>query len=73
MISRSFERPDRTVSRAIVAKKRYKMRYTALEDRSESRLVSTHGRISGTHRAHPRIPTRGMTSHDTAFGTHTLP
>jgi hypothetical protein len=55
MISRSFERPDRTARRASVAKKRYKMRYTTPEDRTTSCLVSTHDRISGTHR---RLPAR---------------
>jgi site-specific recombinase XerD len=49
-VEASFERPERTARRASVAKKRYKMRYTTLEDRSTSCLVSTHDRISGTHR-----------------------
>ena len=35
------------------AKKRYKMRYTTPEDRSTSCQLSTHDRISGTHRVSP--------------------
>jgi hypothetical protein len=58
MISRSFERRDRTARRASVAKKRYRMRYTTLEDRSTSCLVSTHDRISGTHRRNARFRRR---------------
>lgn len=44
-----FDRPERTGRHASVAKKRYKMRYTTLMDRSTSCLLSTHDRISGTH------------------------
>ena len=51
MISRSFERPDRTVSRASDARNRYKIRYTTNQHRPASRQVNDHGRVSGTHRA----------------------
>ena len=51
MISRSFERPDRTVSRASDARNRYKIRYTTNQHRPPSRQVNDHGRVSGTHRA----------------------
>ena len=51
MISRSFERPDRTVSRASDATNRYKIRYTTTQHRPTSRQVNDHGRVSGTHRA----------------------
>ena len=50
MISRSFERPDRTVSRASDARNRYKIRYTTNQHRPASRQVNDHGRVSGTHR-----------------------
>ena len=50
MISRSFERPDRTVSRASDATNRYKIRYTTNQHRPTSRQVNDHGRVSGTHR-----------------------
>ena len=50
MISRSFERPDRTVSRASDATNRYKIRYTTNQHRPASRQVNDHGRVSGTHR-----------------------
>ena len=49
MISRSFERPDRTVSRASDARNRYKIRYTTNQHRPASRQVNDHGRVSGTH------------------------
>ena len=51
MISRSFERPDRTVSRASDARNRYKIRYTTNQHRPASRQVNDHGRVSGTHTA----------------------
>ena len=55
MISRSFERPDRTVSRASDARNRYKIRCTRTQHRPASRQVNDHGRVSGTHRvAGPR-------------------
>ena len=54
MISRSFERPDRTVSRASDATNRYKIRYTTNQHRPTSRQVNNHGRVSGTHR--PTLP-----------------
>ena len=50
MISRSFERPERTVSRASDARNRYKIRYTRTQHRPASRQVNDHGRVSGTHR-----------------------
>ena len=53
MISRSFERPDRTVSRASDATNRYKIRYTRTQHRPTSRHVNNHGRVSGTHRVDP--------------------
>ena len=56
MISRSFERPDRTVSRASDATNRYKIRYTRTQHRPTSRQVNNHGRVSGTHRASARGP-----------------
>ena len=46
----SFERPDRTVSRASDARNRYKIRYARTQHRPASRQVSDHGRVSGTHR-----------------------
>ena len=49
MISRSFERPERTVSRASDARNRYKIRYTTNQHRPTSRQVNDHGRVSGTH------------------------
>lgn len=49
MISRSFERPDRTARRASAAMSRYKMRYTRLEHRRASSQVNGHDRIFGTH------------------------
>jgi hypothetical protein len=52
MLSRSFERRERTARRASVAKKRYKMRYTTLEDRSTSCLVTA-----------PTTEYRGTTGH----------
>ena len=53
IISRFFERPDRTVSRASDARNRYKIRYTTNQHRPASRQVNDHGRVSGTHRVHP--------------------
>ena len=50
MISRSFERPDRTVSRASDARNRYKIPYTTNQHRPASRQVNDHGRVSGTHK-----------------------
>ena len=52
MISRSLERPERTVSRASDARNRYKIRYTRNQDRPSSLQVNAHGRVFGTHR-HP--------------------
>ena len=49
MISRSFERPEHTVSRASDARNRYKIRYTRNQHRPASRQVNDHGRVSGTH------------------------
>ena len=50
MISRSFERPDRTANRASDARNRYKIRYTRTQHRPALRQVNDHGRISGTLR-----------------------
>ena len=55
IISRFFERPDRTVSRASDARNRYKIRYTTNQHRPASRHVNDHGRVSGTHRARAAI------------------
>ena len=49
MISRSFERPNRTVSRASDARNRHKIRYTTNQHQPTSRQVNDHGRVSGTH------------------------
>ena len=49
MTSRSFERPDRTMSRASDATNRYKIPYTTNQHRPTSRQVNDHGRVSGTH------------------------
>ena len=49
MISRSFERPERTASRASDARNRYKIRYTRIQHRPASRHVNDHGRVFGTH------------------------
>ena len=49
MISRSFERRERTVSRASDARNRYEIRYTRTLYRPASRQVNDHGRVSGTH------------------------
>ena len=45
-----IERADRKVSRTSDASNRYKIRYTRTQDRSASRQVNDHGRVSGTHR-----------------------
>ena len=50
MISRSLERPDRTVSRASDARNRYKIRYTRNQDWLSSLQVNAHDRVFGTHR-----------------------
>ena len=50
IISRFFERPDRTVSLASDARNRYKIRYTTNQHRPASRQANDHGRVSGTHR-----------------------
>ena len=59
MISRSLERPERTVSRASDARNRYKIRYTRTQHRPASRQVNDHGRVSGTHRV-KSLPTSGV-------------
>ena len=51
IISRFFERPERTVSRASDARNRYEIRYTRTQHRLASRQVNDHGRVSGTHGA----------------------
>ena len=51
MISRSFERPERTVKRANDTSNRYRMRHIGPQDASASCLVSRRDRILGTHRA----------------------
>ena len=50
MILRSFERPDRTVSRASDVRNLYKIRYTRNQDRLASLQVNAHDRVFGTHR-----------------------
>ena len=50
MISRSFERRERTARRTSAINKRYMRRYTRTQHRPPSRQVNDHGRISGTHR-----------------------
>ena len=55
MISRSFERRERTARRTSATNKRYMRRYTRTQHRPPSRQVNDHGRVSGTHRRH-----RGM-------------
>ena len=70
MISRSFEQPDRTASRASDARNRYQIRYTTNQHRPPSLQVNDHGRVSGTHRPHQRIQTCRLTSRDTILGTH---
>ena len=49
MISRSFERRERTARRTSATNKRYMMRYTRTQHRPASRHVNDHGRVSGTH------------------------
>ena len=61
MISRSFERPERTASRASDANNRYKIRYTTNQHRPASRQVNYHGRVSGTHT--PDLPWTGVVHH----------
>ena len=55
MISRSFERPERTASRASDANNRYKIRYTRTQHWPAWRQVNDHGRVSGTH-THIAVP-----------------
>ena len=50
MISRSFERRERTARRTSATKQRYMMRYTRTQHRPASRQVNDHDRVSGTHR-----------------------
>ena len=49
MISRSFERPERTVKRANEARNRYRMRHIGSQDASATCLVSAYDHILGTH------------------------
>ena len=77
MISRSFERPDRTVSRASDARNRYKIRYTRTQHRPASRHVNDHGRVSGTHKVphgeslRLQRTRRGLTINAAAQALHT--
>ena len=50
MISRSFERRERTERRTSATNKRYMRRYTRTQHRPASRQVNDHVRVSGTHR-----------------------
>ena len=65
MISRSLQRPERTVSRASDARNRYKIPYTTNQHRPASRQVNDHGRVSGTHRVswHQDAPSWPLTRH----------
>ena len=51
MISRSFERPERTAKRANDTSNRYRMRHIGPQDVGASCLVNAHDHILGTHRA----------------------
>ena len=51
MISRSFERPERTAKRGNDASNRYRMRHIGSQDASASCLVNAHDHILGTHSA----------------------
>ena len=59
IISRFFERPDRTVSRASDARNRYKIRYTRIQDRPSSLQVNAHDRVFGT----PQPRFKGSSQH----------
>ena len=50
MISRTFERPERTAKRANDTSNRYRTRHIGPQDASASCLVSAHDRILDTHR-----------------------
>ena len=50
MISRSLERPDRTVSQASDARNRYKIPCTSIQDWLASLQINAHDRVLGTHR-----------------------
>ena len=60
MISRSFERPERTARAASAARRRHRMRYTRHEDRSTSCLVSTR-----PSNGHPHASTAAATDKPT--------
>ena len=49
MISRSFERPERTAKRANDTSNRYRMRHIGPQDVGASCLVNAHDHILGTH------------------------
>ena len=49
MISRTFERPERTAKRANDTSNRYRTRHIGPQDASASCLVSAHDRILDTH------------------------
>ena len=71
MISRSFERPERTVSRASDARNRYKIRYTRIQHRPASRQVNDHGRVFGTHTPRqPQRPPQTAPAAQLAMGKH---
>ena len=73
MISRPFERPERTVSRASDARNRYKNRYTRTQDRPASRQVNDHGRVSGTPTGRRSHSAAAFAADSTATRRHTLP
>ena len=72
MISRSLERPERTVSRASDARNRYKIRYTRTQHRPASRQVNDHGRVSGTHRGEVAADIRSLASAHQTTDVHLL-
>ena len=72
MISRSFERPERTAKPANDTRNRYRMRHMGSQDASSSCLVSAYDRILGTYTLTqsfrvsllglPGLPARGLRS-----------
>ena len=73
MISSSFQRPDRTVSRASDARNRYKIQYTRTQHRPASRHVNDHGRVSGTHRLPRPKPTANLLGPSASTRPRTAP
>ena len=50
MVSRSFERPERTAKRANDTSNRYRIRHIGPQDVGASCLVNAHDHVLGTHR-----------------------